>query len=547
TSHVPHVLAFALALAAADTGARDGIDPLSFAGPSFRSATRVAASSPETWRDVLGANAEHLSRALATIRERIDEIERAARSDPATLEALVARARSVRRSLESASLAEGKGTRGGSAGTSVVRLEPAAGPLAGEVRVPGDKSIAHRALMFGAIADGPTTVRGVGGGEDNASTIRVLRSLGVEIERDGSVVRIRGRGPDGLVPAEGTLDCGNSGTTMRLMAGILAGRPFVSRLDGDASLRKRPMRRVMEPLARMGARFASEDGRPPIEVHGGALVPASFDLPVASAQVKTALVLAGLGADGETVVREPALSRDHTERLLPAFGGRVERRSPTEIAVRGPQRLHGADVDVPGDPSAAAFWLVAGSIVPGSRLVVRDVCTNPTRTGAIDVLRAMGARIGVEPRPPVGEEPVADLVVEAGRLRAVEIAGETMLRAIDEFPVLAVAAALAAGETRFLDAGELRVKESDRIAAMAAGLRTLGAEVSELPEGLVVRGPTVLGGGVVESHGDHRVAMAFAIAALVARAPVEIRGAEAIAVSDPGFLSTLSRVRGGGR
>ncbi|MFM8408963.1 MAG: 3-phosphoshikimate 1-carboxyvinyltransferase, partial [Alphaproteobacteria bacterium] len=259
------------------------------------------------------------------------------------------------------------------------------------------------------------------------------------------------------------------------------------------------------------------------------------------------LVLAGLGADGETVVREPALSRDHTERLLPAFGGSVERRSPTEIAVRGPQRLHGADVDVPGDPSAAAFWLVAGSIVPGSRLVVRNVCTNPTRTGAIDVLRAMGARIGVEPRTPVGEEPVAYLVVEAGRLRAVEIAGETMLRAIDEFPVLAVAAALAAGETRFLDAGELRVKESDRIAAMAAGLRTLGAEVSELPEGLVVRGPTVLGGGVVESHGDHRVAMAFAIAALVARAPVEIRGAEAIAVSDPGFLSTLSRVRGGGR
>lgn len=546
TSHVPHVLAFALAIEAGDTAARDGIDALPFAGPSFRSATRVAASSPETWRDVLSTNAPSLSLALGRVRARIDEIERAARSDPASLERLVERARSVRRSLDAASLAGGLGTRGGSGspGASVL-VEPAAGPLAGDVRVPGDKSIAHRAILFGAIAHGTTVVRGVGGGEDNASTIRVLRSLGVAIEREGGTVRVEGRGFEGLQEPSVTLDCGNSGTTMRLLAGVLAGRPFVSRLDGDASLRKRPMRRVTEPLGRMGAAFGSEDGRPPIEVRGRRLEPAAFDLPVASAQVKTALVLAGLQAAGETVVREPALSRDHTERLLPAFGGRVERRGPNEVAVFGPQRLHGAEVDVPGDPSAAAFWLVAGSVVPGSRVVVRDVCVNPTRTGAIDALRAMGARIVLRPGPAVGEEEVADLEVEAARLRSAEIAGDTMLRAIDEFPVLAVAAALAAGETRFRDASELRVKESDRIAAMAAGLRTLGAEVAELPDGLVVRGPTVLGGGVVESHGDHRVAMAFAIAALAARAPVEIRGAEAIAVSDPGFLATLARLRGG--
>jgi len=545
TSHVPHVLAFALALAAGDSPSRLGIDALPFAGPSFRSATRVAASSPETWRDVLTANAGPLARALAALRERIDEIERATRSDPGALEAIVARAREVRRSLDAASLAAGLGTRGGAGeGPAVVRVEPAVGPLAGEVRVPGDKSIAHRAILFGAIAHGPTVVRGVGGGEDNASTVRVMRSLGVAIERDGGVVRVEGRGFEGLSAPAGTLDCGNSGTTMRLVAGILAGRPFTARLDGDASLRRRPMRRVSDPLGRMGATFSSDEGRPPIEVRGGRLAPAVFDLEVSSAQVKTALVLAGLQAEGETVVREPALSRDHTERLLPAFGGRVERRSPTEIAVRGPQVLHGAEVDVPGDPSAAAFWLVAGSIVPGSRVVVRDVCANPTRTGAVDVLQSMGARIRVVPRPAVGEEPVADLEVESSRLRAVEVAGETMLRAIDEFPVLAVAAALAAGETRFRDAGELRVKESDRIAAMAAGLRALGAEVSELPDGLVVRGPSVLGGGVVESRGDHRVAMAFAIAALAARAPVEIRGADAIPVSDPGFLGTLARLRG---
>jgi 3-phosphoshikimate 1-carboxyvinyltransferase len=306
------------------------------------------------------------------------------------------------------------------------------------------------------------------------------------------------------------------------------------------------MRRVIEPLAAMGARIDSHDGRPPLAVHGGALRAASHRLGVASAQVKTAILLAGLQTQGTTSVEEPGASRDHTERLLPAFGGVLVRETPLRVSVRGPQELRAAEVAVPGDPSAAAFWLVAGAIVPGSRVVVRGVGVNPTRTGALDVLRAMGADIALEEREGIGDEPVADVVVTASRLRGTEVRGETMLRAIDELPALAVAAACAEGETRFADAGELRVKESDRLAAMAAGLERLGAAVEETPDGMVLRGPARLSGGEVESHGDHRVAMAFAIAALVARGPVVIRGAEAIAVSDPDFLATLDRLRRGG-
>lgn len=536
TSHAPHVVAFALAqLAGAAAGA--GVDPLPFAGPSFRGATRVASSSPEVWRDILAANAPAVGRVVRALAERLRGLAGLAASDPAALLRALEEAREVRLRIASAP----------APAPDAVRVEPAVGPLGGAVEVPGDKSIAHRAILLGAVAHGTTTVRGVGGGEDNASTIRVLRGLGVSIGRTGGTVRIEGRGFEGLAAPSGVLDCGNSGTTMRLLCGLLAARPFAATLDGDASLRRRPMGRVVRPLVEMGAAFETADGRPPVTVRGGTLRPARIVLDVASAQVKTALLLAGLQTAGETAVREPGSSRDHTERILPAFGGRIERLSPLDVAVRGPQRLRGAEIAVPGDPSAAAFWLVAGSIVPGSRIAVRGVGVNPTRTGALDVLRAMGARIELAAGAPVGEEPVADLLVEATALRAVAVEGETMLRAIDEFPVLAVAAACATGATRFADAGELRVKESDRIAAMASGLRALGAAVEEAPDGMVVHGPTALRGGAVESHGDHRIAMAFAIAALVASGPVEIRGAGAIAVSDPGFLATLSALRGGGR
>lgn len=537
TSHVPHLLAFALTgAAAAFRTARAGApDPFAFAGPSFRDATRVAASSPEMWRDILLGNAPAVRAALASVRTRLDVLEAAlAAGDAERIVALIDAARTVKRAANEAA-----------SKPDVVTIAPAAGPLRGSIAVPGDKSIAHRALLFGGLAEGTTVIRGVGHGEDNQSTMHVLRGLGVTVVREGGEVRVTGQGFAGLRAPEGVLDCGNSGTTMRLLTGILAGAPFDATLDGDASLRKRPMRRVVEPLSRMGAVIDTDDGRPPVTVRGRALRPAEFTLNVASAQVKTALILAGLNAAGRTVVEEPGASRDHTERLLPAFGAVVERPRANVVAVTGPQTLRACVVDVPGDPSAAAFWLVAASIVPGSRVTIRGVSTNPTRIGAIDVLRAMGARITERPVQSLGEEPVADLEVEAAALHGTVVAGDAMLRAIDEFPVLAIAAAAAEGTTRFADGAELRVKESDRLAAMAAGLRALGVAVEESATGMVVQGGP-LDGGTVESHADHRIAMAFVVAALVARAPVTIRGADAIAVSDPGFLLTLATLRRGG-
>ncbi|MEW6271231.1 MAG: 3-phosphoshikimate 1-carboxyvinyltransferase [Thermodesulfobacteriota bacterium] len=545
TSHVPHLLAFALTRAAeaARTASAGAPDPFAFAGPSFRGATRVAASSPETWRDILLANAPAVKDALAVVRSELDALAGAlAAGDAARLLDLVSGARAAR--LRAAAAA-GVGGAGGDRAPREIEVLPAAAPLCGDVEVPGDKSIAHRALLFGGIAHGTTAIRGVGQGQDNASTMHVLRALGVEVAREGGFVRVTGRGFAGLREPKGVLDCGNSGTTMRLLAGVLAGRPFAATLDGDASLRRRPMRRIVEPLTRMGAVLETRDGRPPVTVRGGSLRGADFRLSVASAQVKTAIVLAALQAAGRTTVEEPGASRDHTERLLPAFGVRLERPRPNVVVVEGPQELRACAVDVPGDPSAAAFWLVAGSVVPGSRVVVRGVSVNPTRIGAIDVLRAMGARIVAHPRPALGDEPVADLEVEAAELHGTEVAGDAMLRAIDEFPVLAVAAALARGETRFGDGAELRVKESDRIAAMARGLAALGADVVEHEDGMTVRGGT-LSGGVVESHEDHRIAMAFVVAGLAAGGPVTVRGADAIAVSDPGFLVTLAALRRGG-
>jgi len=544
TSHVPHLLAFALTAAAeAQRSAGGGApDPFALAGPSFRDATRVAASSPEMWRDILLGNATAVRRALQAVRARLDELDGAiASGDGVHLSALIASVRAAKR----ASVASATVTPSADEPPTVVTVAPAAGPLRGDVEVPGDKSIAHRALLFGGIAHGTTVIRGMGQGQDNRSTMHVLRGLGVEVVREGGEVRVTGKGFDGLRAPDAVLDCGNSGTTMRLLAGILAARPFSATLDGDASLRKRPMRRIVEPLSRMGAVFESDDGRPPVTVHGRTLAAREFRLSVASAQVKTALILAGLQTTGRTVVEEPGASRDHTERLLPAFGAHVERPAPNVVAVSGPQRLSACRIEVPGDPSAAAFWLVAGSIVPGSRVVVRGVSMNATRIGAVDVLRAMGARITAHERPPLGDEPVADLEVEATTLHGTVVAGDAMLRAIDEFPVLAVAAAAATGTTRFADGAELRVKESDRIAAMATGLARLGIAVEESADGLVVHGGS-LGGGEVESHADHRIAMAFVVAALAASGPVTIHGADAIAVSDPGFLLSLASLRRGG-
>lgn len=534
-SHVPHVLAFALCRALAPEGGEPEPEPLALAGPSFLGATRVAASAPSLWRGILFANEPALESSLDRFQSSLDELAGLLRArDESGLERAIAAAAAVRRSVAAAR----------ADAPAEVRVAPARSGLRGTVRVPGDKSITHRALLLAAVAEGASEVEGPGGGEDNAATVRVLRGLGVRIELRGRRARVHGRGFAGLQPPEDVLDCGNSGTTMRLVTGLLAGRPFEARLDGDESLRRRPMERVAEPLRRLGARIETSAGCAPLTVRGGPLGGAAIELPVASAQVKTAVLLAGLQATGRTEVREPAASRDHTERLLPAFGVQVERPAPLAVAVEGGQTLVPARVVVPGDPSAAAFWMVAGSLVAGSRIELPGVSLNPTRSGALDVLREMGARIEVRPGPSLGEEPVADLVVESAALRGVEVRGERMLRALDEFPVLAVAAACASGVSEFADGAELRVKETDRIAAMAQGLRRLGVEVEERRDGLRVTGGG-LGGGVVESGGDHRVAMAFAVAGLVAREPVTVLGADSIAVSDPAFLATLRRLREG--
>ncbi len=416
------------------------------------------------------------------------------------------------------------------------------GPLRGVVRVPGDKSISHRAVMLGALAEGTTQVRNFLAGEDCLSTVRCLRALGAEVRLEGDRATVVGRGWEGLAEPEEVLDCGNSGTTMRLLLGILAGLPLFAVLTGDASLRRRPMGRVVRPLERMGARVDGRSGGElaPLAVRGGGLRAAEFTLPVASAQVKSALLLAGLRAEGRTAVTEPSRSRDHTERLLPRFGVPVEVDGLT-VAVAGPARLRAAEVEVPGDISAAAFFLVAAAVVPGSRLVLPGVGVNPTRAGLLEVLEAMGARVRrLNEREEAGE-PVADLEVEASELRGVQVGGDLVPRLIDEVPALAVAAACAEGVTEIRDAAELRVKESDRIAALARELGRLGAAVEELPDGLRIRGGRPLRGAECDSGGDHRLAMALAVAGLVAEGETVVADAACAAVSFPGFWEVLSR------
>lgn len=432
-----------------------------------------------------------------------------------------------------------------------LRVRGRAPALRGDVTVPGDKSIGHRAVLFAAIADGHVTVRGLSGGEDNRSTIGVLRALGVAI-RDvaAGVVEVEGRGLDGLAAPSVDLDCGNSGTSIRLFAGLLSSRPFASRLVGDQYLHARPMKRVVEPLTQMGARLTGQAGKrageiyPPLELAppAGRLHGIRYASRVASAQVKSAIVLAALAAEGPTTVVEPERSRDHTERMLAHMGAplAVDGLAVTVNPRGWDGRLAARDLVVPGDLSSAAFLLGAAAVVPQSRVVVRGVGVNPTRTGVIDALRAMGARIEVADERIVGGEPVADLACTGGTLKGIRICGELTVRAIDELPLLAAVAAHAEGETRITDAAELRVKESDRIAATAAMLRALGVHVEELEDGLVVRGGRGARAGVVESHGDHRIAMAGAVCALGADGETLIRDTKNVATSFPGFARALA-------
>ncbi|HMN83720.1 MAG TPA: 3-phosphoshikimate 1-carboxyvinyltransferase [Burkholderiaceae bacterium] len=416
------------------------------------------------------------------------------------------------------------------------------GRLAGTLRVPGDKSVSHRSIMLGAIADGTTRVGGFLEGADAISTMNVFRTLGVRIEgpEEGRVV-VHGVGRDGLRAPRERLDCGNAGTAMRLLMGLLAGQPFESVLIGDESLSRRPMRRVSEPLARMGARIeTAPGGTPPVRIlPAGGLTAIDYRMPMASAQVKSAVLLAGLYADGVTSVTEPAPTRDHTERMLGGFGVAVERDGAT-VRLRGGQPLRAAEIDVPADISSAAFFVVGASIAPGSDLLLRHVGLNPTRTGILDILRLMGADLTVENPRDVGGEPVGDLRVRSAVLRGIEVPPDLVPLAIDEFPVLFVAAACAEGRTVVTGAEELRVKESDRIAVMADGLAALGVGCTPTQDGMIIAGRggdrTVFTGGTVASHGDHRIAMSFAIAALRAGGELLIRDTLNVATSFPGFV-----------
>jgi 3-phosphoshikimate 1-carboxyvinyltransferase len=417
------------------------------------------------------------------------------------------------------------------------------GHLDGRLRVPGDKSISHRAIMLGALAEGVTQVRGFLEGADSLATLRAFRDLGVSIDGpDAGRVTVHGVGMHGLRAPAAPLDLGNAGTSMRLMAGLMAGQRFATTLTGDASLSSRPMRRVIDPLTAMGARIDSgAGGKAPLRIQPSAGLRATrYEMPVASAQVKSCLLLAGMYADGETCVTEPAPTRDHTERMLAGLGYPV-RRDGSRVCLRGGGGLTACDIDVPADISSAAFFLVGASIAEGSDLLLEHVGVNPTRDGVIRILRLMGADIEVLDQREVGGEPVADLRVRSAPLKGIEIPAELVPLAIDEFPVLFIAAACADGRTVLSGAEELRVKESDRIQVMAEGLQVLGVDARATRDGIVIRGGTITG-GEVDSHGDHRVAMAFAIAGLRANGPVIIDDCANVDTSFPGFVESAAAV-----
>jgi 3-phosphoshikimate 1-carboxyvinyltransferase len=416
------------------------------------------------------------------------------------------------------------------------------GKLSGNIRVPGDKSISHRSIMFGSVAEGTSHITGFLEGEDSLNTLRAFKVMGVDIEGpdDGRVV-IHGVGMNGLKEPGQAIDVGNSGTSMRLLAGLFAGQSFDIELKGDTSLSKRPMARVTKPLSEMGARVeTAADGRPPLRISGGqSLSGIDYDMPMASAQVKSCCLLAGLYASGRTCVTEPAPTRDHTERMLTAFGWPVDKNGPT-VCLEGPARLTACDIDVPADISSSAFFMVGASIAKGSDILLEHVGINPTRTGVIDILKLMGADIELQNQQEVGGEPVADIRVRSADLKGIAVPEELVPLAIDEFPAIFVAAACAEGETVITGAEELRVKESDRIQVMADGLQVLGIDAQPTPDGMVIQGGTMKSGRV-HSRDDHRIAMAFAMAGLRAEGIIEIDDCDNVNTSFPDFAGLASK------
>lgn len=418
-------------------------------------------------------------------------------------------------------------------------LKPVSG-LQGTIRIPGDKSISHRSVMFGSIAKGTTTVNGFLPGDDCLSTIDCFKKLGVSIEQKGETVIIEGKGLEGLKEPKEILDVGNSGTTIRLMLGILANTPFHTVLIGDDSIAKRPMKRVTSPLRTMGAAIEGrEEGNfVPLSIRGGQCTGMDYVSPVASAQVKSAVLLAGLNASGTTSVTEPHTSRDHTERMLRAFGVDVNVKDTT-ASLDGGQTLHGTSIEVPGDISSAAFFLVAGSIVANSEITLKKVGMNPTRTGILEVLQQMGADLTISEIKGEDSEPYADITVRSSKLQGVEISGEIIPRLIDEIPIIALAATQAAGTTIIKDAAELKVKETNRIDTVVDELKKLGAKIEATPDGMIIQGSSLLKGNEVNSHGDHRIGMMLAVAACISEGETGLVNSEAVSVSYPNFFSEL--------
>jgi len=416
--------------------------------------------------------------------------------------------------------------------------------LSGKIRLQGDKSISHRALMIGAIAEGTTEIANLNSGKDVQSTISCLLRLGVKIENENDRTIVHGRGLSGLAKPNGTLDVGNSGTTIRLLSGILAGQEFSTNITGDDSIQKRPMARIAQPLRKMGAQIdAVADDFAPLSIKGGKLTPIDYTLPVASAQVKSCLLLAGLYSEGVTKILEPAESRDHTERMLSFFEGRVEKNGPG-ISVKGPARLKGQNISVPGDLSSAAFFIAAAVLVKNSEIVLESIGINPTRTAFLDLLINMGANIEMSNSKEVNNEPVADIQVKSSALKGVTISGETIPALIDEIPILAILATQADGITKISDAQELRHKESDRLRTVALNLKKMCAHVEENIDGLTIKGPVQLKASELDSFHDHRIAMSFAVAGLIAPSKSVINNAECVDVSCPGFYQELARLSG---
>jgi len=570
TSHLPHLLAFNLVEQLADHD--DNMDIFRYAAGGFRDFTRIAASDPVMWHDIFIANKPALLNALDEYSQYLAKLRRLIQDEDSTqLLGLLGRAQSARKHFGhmltgtpyTKNLTEISNTKTNtensmatSTHASSAYIITPSSTINGTIAVPGDKSISHRSIMFGSLAEGVTRVSGFLEGEDALATLQAFRDMGVTIEgpENGNVV-IHGVGINGLKPSRTPLYMGNSGTTMRLLSGILAAQSFDSVLTGDASLSKRPMERVAKPLREMGATLQTtgEQGTAPISItgsdkRGSKLHGITYDMPVASAQVKSCLILAGLWAEGKTTVIQPEISRDHTERMLSAFGYDVEVEGNT-ISVEGGGKLTACDIAVPADISSAAFFMVAASIAKDSQITITQVGMNPTRTGIIDILKLMGADISLSNETFVGGEPVADITIKSAQLKGITIPEALVPLAIDEFPVLFVAASCAQGQTVLTGAKELRVKESDRIAVMADGLTQLGVDCTVTEDGIIIEGKgdgqshqAVFGGGEIYSHHDHRIAMSFSVASLRATDTITIQGVETVNTSFPGFAELANKI-----